>query len=135
MGAAVAFMVAAEDPRVQAVVADSSYARLDWMAAEAFTLPGLRHPLAFATRVWGIMFFGIDSSRVSPVDAASRLDNPVLLIHSRKDNVIPFSHALVLQEALQSNSQAEFWFRETQLHGEIDAEYLQKVLSFFEASL
>lgn len=135
MGGAVAFMVAADDPRIQAIASDSSYARLDWMAAEAFALPGLRHPLAFATRLWGMLFFRIDAAHVSPVEAARQLDIPVLLIHSRQDNVIPFSHALALQEALQSNRQAEFWFRETGLHGQIGEEYLQKLRAFFEKSL
>src|SRR3990167_11069470 len=50
LGGAVAIMTAPHSPEIKAIVAESSYARLDWMAQEYYRLPLLRYPLASLTR-------------------------------------------------------------------------------------
>ncbi len=135
MGGATALMTAPDTLQIKAVVADSSYARLDWVATGAFQLPVLRHPLGFFLRLWGIVFFGIDSKDVAPLEAAKKLEIPVLIIHSQDDEVIPFSHAFALKTALQHNLKAEFWFQERLLHGQLDGEYTARVQEFFQKNL
>jgi len=135
MGGAVALMTAPEAPEIRAVVAETSYASLDRMAPEVFPLPLIRYPLAYLTGVWAKLFLGIDIKNVSPVESAKQIDIPVLLIHSTNDEVIPFSHAELLKEALKDNLKAEFWFQEDLAHGQLSSEYELRIGDFFERNL
>lgn len=135
LGGAVALMAAPEAPEIKAMVSEASYARLDLMAPELYRLPILGHPLAWLTRLWGMVFLQIDIKKASPMDAAAKLHIPILIIHSTNDNVIPFSHALLIQKALAGNPNAEFWFRENLFHGQLGEEYREKILEFFGKNL
>jgi fermentation-respiration switch protein FrsA (DUF1100 family) len=57
------------------------------------------------------------------------------VIHSTADHVIPFSHAQALQQALAGNPQAEFWFHEDFVHGQLSPEYQTRVREFFRKNL
>ncbi len=135
LGGAVALMEAGKHPEVKAVVSESSYANLYQTAPALYPLPGLRAPLAALTRLWGILVLGIDVKNVSPERAAGALHIPILIIHSQNDRVIPFKHALALQEALHNNSKAEFWFKEYVSHGQLGNEYQQHIVAFFQKHL
>lgn len=135
MGGAVALMGAAESPVIAAVVSETSYASLATMAPELYRLPLLRHPLAWLTELWGRVFLSINIRKTSPVKAAEQLTIPVLLIHSKDDRVIPFSHALTLKDALKANAEAEFWFEAGLAHGELNTKYQERIRSFFDANL
>lgn len=135
MGGAVALMAASEAHEIKALISETAYARLDLMAPELYRVPGLRHILGFLTRFWGIIFLGIDAKRVSPEDAAQKLTIPILLIHSTNDEVIPFTHALRLKEALKQNPRAEFWFKENLFHGDLGREYQKRIEEFFDKNL
>lgn len=126
MGGAVALMTAPNYTEVKVVVSDSSYARLDLMTGELYRYPGLRHVLGWLTNEWARLFLRVNPAAVAPMESAKRLSIPVLLIHSRQDEVIPFRHAQLIQAGLQSNPQAEFWFTD-QLHGAMDAGYRQRL--------
>lgn len=132
MGGAVALMTAPQAPQIKAIVAESSYASLDLMTRQLYRLPGLRYPLGWLTGLWGKIFIGMNSKDASPAKSAGELRIPVLLIHSTSDQVIPFSHAQLLKESLQNNQQAEFWFQEGLVHGQLGGEYEQRVSIFFE---
>ena len=135
MGGAVALMAAPNAPEIKAIVSESSYARLDLMAAALFNIPLIKHPLGWLTGVWGRIFLGIDLKDVSPMDAASKLRIPVLIIHSTSDSVVSFDHALMLKDALKHNTKAEFWLRDNLRHGELGSDYQTRIGTFFEEFL
>ncbi|PCI19715.1 hypothetical protein COB64_03315 [Candidatus Wolfebacteria bacterium] len=132
LGGAVALMTAQGAPEIKAIVSESSYASLALLAPELYRIPILRYPLGYLSGLWAKLFLGINTKKVSPAAAAKNLTIPVLVIHSKKDDVIPFSHAVRLQESLEDNSKAEFWFQENLRHGEFDAEYQARILDFFK---
>lgn len=134
LGGAVALMSAPQQPGIKAIVSDSSFARLDLLAPQLYALPIIKYPLAWMTTLWGNMLIGLNAKDVAPATSARNLTIPVLVIHSRSDNVIPFKHALLIQEGLKDNPQAEFWFLDKLVHGQSSPEYQERVLRFFEKS-
>lgn len=135
LGGAVALMAAKEAPEIKAIVSESSYARLDLMVREFYRIPGLKYPLAYLTGLWSKIFLGIAPKNVSPAESVTGLDIPILVVHSKNDRVIPFWHALLLQEALRDNPRAEFWFEENLAHGQVGGKYRKRIEAFFEESL
>jgi dipeptidyl aminopeptidase/acylaminoacyl peptidase len=102
MGGAVAIMAAARDPRIAAVVAESSYARLDHTMSESFDaflqLPAF--PFAGPVQFFGRMFSGVDVSEVNPVNEIGRISpRPVFIIHGGSDNQIPAQTGRELHDA------------------------------------
>ena len=136
MGGAVALMGASKTLEIKAVVSDSSYASLSLLAKEPYrNLAFLKYPLAFFTKVFARIFLGISIDEVSPAEKVKGVKIPILLIHSSDDKVIPFSHALLLKEALKDNPNAEFWFQEEIRHGEFQKEYETRIREFFQKNL
>ena len=135
MGGAVAFMTATQATEIKAIIAEASYARLSLMTPEVFRIPVARHALGWFVGLWARIFLGIDIEKVAPVESVKHLKIPILLIHSMDDQVIPFSHAQLLQEALQRNPNAEFWFQENLFHGQFSPEYQERITDFFARSL
>lgn len=135
LGGAVALMTANQHPEVKAVVSESSYANLNLMASSLYRLPSLNQPLAWLTRMWGILLLRIDIINISPAKHAQNLRLPILIIHSRNDKIIPFSHALQIQNALRHNSKAQFWFENDLTHGQLNKNYQQKITKFFQRHL
>lgn len=138
MGGAVALMTAPRSPEIKAVVSEASYASLDSMALELYRIPILKYPLAYLTSLWAKIFLGIDLKKVSPAESAKILAIPVLVIHSKNDEVIPFKNALFIRESLKNNSKAEFWFSAKggsvfggEEHGQFGEEYQKKIEEFF----
>jgi len=118
LGGAVALMTAAQAPEIKAMVIESAYARLDWLAEEYYRLPILRYALNILTQWWGRLFLNLDIKTISPAISARDIKIPLLFIYSKDDHVISFRHALLVQENLKSNPQAEFIFEENLLHGQ-----------------
>ncbi|MCH7605435.1 alpha/beta fold hydrolase [Patescibacteria group bacterium] len=136
MGGAVALMGASKTSEIKAVVSDSSYASLSLLVKEPYrNLAFLKYPLAFFTGLWSKIFLGISIDEVSPAKKVMGMKIPILLIHSSGDKVIPFSHALLLKEALKDNPSAEFWFQEEIRHGEFQKEYEIRIREFFQRNL
>ena len=135
MGGAVALMAAPDAPEIKAIVSESSYARLDLMAERLFAVPLLGRPLGFLTTLGARVLLGVNVRKTSPEASVARLTRPVLLIHSRQDHVIPFLHALRLQDALSQNPNAAFWFQDGLLHGEFGGDYQQRIEEFFAKHL
>jgi dipeptidyl aminopeptidase/acylaminoacyl peptidase len=135
MGGAVALMSIPKAPEIKAVIAEASYASLDRMATELFKIPLLKYPLAFLINLWAKIILRIDLREVSVVKAVQNTTIPVLLIHSSSDEVIPFSHARLLQKGLANNPQAEFWFQEGLSHGQLSMKHRTKIVNFFEKNL
>ena len=135
LGGAVALMTAEKAPQIKAIVAESSYARLDMMLKVYYHIPLFKYPLSALTRLWGIVFLGYDVKDVSPMKAASTLTIPVLIIHSKTDEVTPFDQAEFLKNALHKNKNAEFLFQDNTKHGELTQQTQITIKRFFDKYL
>ena len=136
LGGAVALLTAAEDARVRAVVAYAPFADLRVLGHELYGWMWLaRYPFVEAMLLWSRLLFGADITRPSPAQAAARLGVPVLLVHSRQDEQIPFRHAERLQAALAGNRRAEFEFMVRGRHGELPRGFEPRLAAFFRHSL
>ena len=122
-------------PTVKAVISEASYANLNLMVPALYPVPGLRYPLAALTRLWGKIFLGLDSKAVSPAASAQQLTIPVLIIHSKNDTTITFNHAQLIKASLANNQQAQFWFADNLIHGQLRQEYDRRVTEFFQQHL
>lgn len=111
MGAAVSLLVAADDPRVAAVIADCPFARLDEPIHRRLVLlfgPTLGEVLSAPTRRVGERLLGVSPEAIAPEEAIVRIaPRPVLLIHGTDDQLIPVSHVHRLHDA--SEGHAEVW--------------------------
>ena len=102
MGGAAAIMAAARDPRIAAVVAESSYARLldttdesfqAFLGVPAFLFAG---PIQLMARI----FSGVDPGQVNPADDIGRISpRPVFIIHGMSDRYVPAAVGQELYEA------------------------------------
>ena len=100
-GASTAILTAAKEPRIEALVLDSPFATLTDVVAQAFR--GHRVPatplvpiVALANR----LLHGYRFRDVRPIDAIADIPpRPILLLHGTEDQIIPYQHALDLQEA------------------------------------
>ncbi len=135
MGGAIALMTAAQNPAIKAVIAESSYARLDWLSYDYYHIPLFHYPLGLLTRCWSILFLHYDPASISPAKAIGQLKIPVLLIHSEQDNVIPFRHALLLQASSKLNPNVEILFVKNKLHGEQFEHYENTIEKFWDKNL
>lgn len=131
MGGAVALMAIEKVPEIRAVISESSYSSLAAMAFELMRIPVLNYSIAYLVGFWAKLFLGIDVRDASPADRIRNTTVPILLIHSSADAVIPFSHARRLQQALEKNPNAEFWFHEDFSHGQLASDYRTRVRDFF----
>lgn len=135
LGGAVALMTYHEN--VRAIVSDSAYAKLSHMAERMYSIFSiLKHPLAYLTRLYGIVFLRINIDDANPVDNIKNLKIPILIIHAKKDTQIPVSEAYLLHDA---NKKTELWIVENAEHGMTHsvnpAKYEEKVLEFFKENL
>lgn len=133
MGAAAALMTLPQANEINAVVSDTSYANLELMAREVFRqVPGLNRLIAGLMRQAVKVILKIDIREQSPLKSVAETQIPILFIHSRSDDVIPFRQAELLKAASSRNPQGQFWFRDEGMHGELGGEeYQNKVRNFF----
>ncbi|WP_409484344.1 alpha/beta hydrolase [Arsenicicoccus dermatophilus] len=95
MGAAVSILVAARDPRVRRVVADSPFADLHGVisaAARSLRLPPV--PLVELVDRVTRLRYGYAFDEVEPVEVVSDIaPRPLLIVHGTDDEVIPVEHS------------------------------------------
>ncbi|AGA31338.1 alpha/beta hydrolase [Singulisphaera acidiphila] len=101
MGAAIAMRAAADEPRIAAVLLESPYARLEtvvagWLRRIRTPLPGLLAPriVRRAARLAGVSL-----SRPRPIELAPRIQAPALIVHGRRDTLVPDGDAHRLASA------------------------------------
>ena len=136
LGGAVALLTAAEDPRIRAIVAYAPFSDLRTLGRELYSWMWVgRYPFVEAMLLWSRLLFGADITRPSPAEAAARVAVPVLLVHSRQDEQIPFRHAERLRAALAGNPKAEFEFMDRGRHGELSAGFEARMVRFFRQAL
>lgn len=111
MGAATSIMVAATDERVRKVVADSSFADVKGVVANAFA--GLHlPPVPFVALADGMTRarYGYRFGQVQPVDVVGRIaPRPLLLMHCAGDRIIPVDHAHRLAAAAGEGAEVQVW--------------------------
>ena len=139
MGASVAILLAAREPRVAAVVADSPFTGIaDVIAhgAARLRLPArLVVPAADMLNGWR---YGYRFDAVRPIEAVAAISpRPLLLVHGDADSLIPVSHAHALFEAAREPKQ--LWIVPGAEHcGGYFADrlgYVGRVAAFFEDHL
>lgn len=134
-----ATMLMTEDDRMDALVAEASYADLSLMLDEmySFLVGPLKWIVTVPTAIYAKIFFGAWPSDASPMDAAAETDRPTLLIHATDDDQIPFTHAEMIMEA--ASDSVELWEVEAGGHGGIQYHegrgYQQRVIAFFDENL
>ena len=132
LGGAVALM--ANHKNVKAIVTDSAYAKLSDIVKHMYRMFFiLKYPLAYLTKLYGILFLKINIDDASPADSIKSMKVPILIIHAEKDSQIPVKEAYLLHEA---NKNTELWIVENAEHGmthSINPEkYEKRVIEFFE---
>src|SRR4029077_11333626 len=140
VGAGMAVQSAGVEPRIEAVVAESSFANL---REAAYDYAGLRRsPLLgktlFAPGTWTLLYrgeklAGIPLAEVSPEKAVSSRAFPVLLICDENDVVLPCRHSEMIYAAARGSKQ--LWVVPRAFHtaalGYQPAEFKRRVLAFF----
>ncbi|HLT58178.1 MAG: alpha/beta fold hydrolase [Limnochordales bacterium] len=91
MGAATAILAAADEPRIAAVVADSPFSDLRAYLTDNMPVWTGLPPVPFTWLIMTLLppLIGLDTDAVSPLAAVPRLPQPLLLIHTDGDDVIP----------------------------------------------
>lgn len=139
MGASVALLLAAREPRVAAIAADSPFTGIAEVVAHGasqFRLPPqLVVPMADRLTGWR---YGYRFGAVRPVKAVAAISpRPLLLIHGAADSLIPVSHAHELFAAAREPKQ--LWIVEGAEHcGAYFTDrtgYIARVAAFFEQYL
>ncbi len=109
LGAGVALLVAAQEPRIPAVVSDSGF--LDYMMdLQQLTIGPVRLPSWFAYFVAfaGRIFYRADFSKVSPASVVEQVEQPIFFIHGEEDSVISAEETRVLH-SVSGNPEDRIW--------------------------
>jgi alpha-beta hydrolase superfamily lysophospholipase len=140
MGAGIALQSAAYDPRIEAVVAEASFASL---REAAYDYAGLqKYPLLgktfFAPSAWTMLYHGerlagFPASEVSPEKAVGTRPFPVLLICDTADTTLPCRHSQKIYNA--ATGPKDLWIVPNAFHtaalGFEPDEFQRRVLTFF----
>jgi fermentation-respiration switch protein FrsA (DUF1100 family) len=135
LGAGVAILVAAQEPRIPAVVSDCGF--LDnivdpkQMFIGPVALPmWISHIVAFAGRV----LFRADFSNVRPAQVVEDIEQPIFFIHGEDDPVIPAEETKELH-ALSDNQEDRIWIVPDAEHVDVYRKhskvYVDRVSRFF----
>jgi uncharacterized protein len=140
MGAGIALQSAAVEPRIEAVVAEASFASLreasyDYAGLQRYPLLGmtLLAPGAWTMVYHGELAAGFPAGEVSPEKAVAARPFPVLLICDAEDTVLPCRHTKRIYAAALGRKQ--MWVVPRAFHaaalGYEPAEFRRRVLEFF----
>ena len=139
LGAVTALLAAAEDGDIDAVVADSSFADLNDIIGQEFSMRTkapkfLLHPILFMIKI----MYGVDFTAIRPVEVVSKIaPRPILFIHGEADDMIPVEHSQRLLEASQ-NPGNSLWLvpgGHTSAYYDFPTEFMERVTDFFDAAL
>jgi uncharacterized protein len=142
MGAGIVLQLAAADPRIEAVVAESPFADLreasyDYAGLQAYPWLGktLFAPGAWIMLARGESLAGLPAAEVSPVRAVAARPFPVLLICDGADTTLPCRHAERIYRA--ASGPKSLWIVSRASHtaalGYDPAGFKRRVLEFFAA--
>src|SRR5258708_785815 len=140
MGAGIALQSAAIEPRIEAVVAEASFATLreasyDYAGLQRYPFLGmtLLAPGAWTMLYHGELAAGFPAGEVSPEKAVASRQFPVLLICDAQDTVLPCRHTKRIYAAAVGPKQ--MWVVPRAFHaaalGYEPAEFRRRILEFF----
>ena len=142
MGAGIALQSAAVEPRIEAVVAEASFANL---REASYDYAGLRRypwlgKTLFAPGTWTMIYHAellanLPASEVSPEKAVAARAFPVLLICDAADVALPCRHTKRIYDAARGPKQ--MWIVPGAFHtaalGYEPVEFRRRVLAFFDS--
>ena len=132
LGGAGGFLSAAEDYRIKAIASYASFSDLPALGEDVYSkLFIFKKPMVNLMLLWSRLFFHESVRDVSPVLAAQKISIPILIIHPKQDEQIPFAHAMRLKEALKDNQNAQFIFHEGR-HGDLPEDIYERLRVFFQ---
>ncbi len=136
LGAGVAIMVAAQEPRVPAIVCDSGF--LDYMIdLRQLSVGPFRLPSWFAILVVlaGRTFFSADFSKVRPVQVVEGISQPIFFIHGEDDPVISAEETVELH-IVSDNREDRVWIvpstEHVNVYRRMPQDYVNRVSQFFQ---
>lgn len=140
MGAGIALQSGAADPRIEAVVAEASFANLleaayDYAGFRKYPWLGktLLAPFSWTLLYRGEKLTGFPLNEISPMKAVASRPFPVLLICDEKDEALPCRHTQLIYNAARGPRQ--LWVVPGAYHtaalGFYPEEFQRRVLSFF----
>jgi dipeptidyl aminopeptidase/acylaminoacyl peptidase len=142
MGAAIALQVAAANPWIRAVWADSPFASLRRVAEEYVRrvthLPNVVLSPVMWTTIHVANYRGnFDVEMVNPLSLAASIKCPVFMVHGTADELISTAHSEIIYGAL--GGEKGIWFVEGARHARgvrhSKIEYCLRITSFFGANL
>jgi pimeloyl-ACP methyl ester carboxylesterase len=140
LGAVTSLLAAPEDPDIDAIVSDSSFADLNDIMKPEFHAR-TKAPGFFLTPILLLIkvMYGVDFPAIRPIGKVADIaPRPVFFIHGEADETIPVAHAQRLYEAAD-NPADELWTvpgaGHTQAYNTGPEEYLERVTAFFDAAL
>ena len=138
LGAGVAILVAAQEPRIPAIVSDSGFMdyvsdiRLIHTNAWGFYLPSW---FSFFILWAGRTLYRTDFRRVRPVEVIDQIAQPIYFIHGREDVVISVDQTVGLH-SVSNNPEDRLWLVPGAEHINVyqrnRAAYVRRVATFFE---
>ena len=129
------------EPRLQAVVADSTFADLsDILVDEVQKRTGLPEwlvpSLVPGATIAARLAYGIDIAKLVPERVVEGLPYPILVIHGEADGRFPLAHARRLYEA-SAHPDTQLWMIPGAEHARtfqaLPDEYIERVAAYFEA--
>ncbi|MFC1990389.1 alpha/beta hydrolase [Chloroflexota bacterium] len=136
LGAGVAILVAAQEPRIPAVVSDSGF--LDYMMdLQLLSVGPFRLPSWFATVVAfaGRIFFNADFSKVCPIEVVEQVEQPIFFIHGEDDPVVSAEETRELHD-VSDNREDRIWIvphaEHVNCYRKMPEEYVNRVSQFFQ---
>lgn len=142
MGAAIALQVAAHNPWIRAVWADSPFASLRRVTEEFLRrvtgLPGaVLNPVLWTTIQVANYRGSFDVRSVDPLALAAQIKCPVYLVHGTADQLIATAHSESIHAAL--GGEKEIWFVEGARHARsirhARNDYSERLTRFFKERL
>jgi pimeloyl-ACP methyl ester carboxylesterase len=136
LGAGVAILVAAQEPRIPAVVSDSGF--LDYMMdLRRLYIGSFRLPAWFANFVAlaGRVFFNADFGKVRPAQVVGEISQPIFFIHGQDDLVVPVEESRELH-IISDNQEDRIWIvpgaEHVNVYRKMPKEYVARVSAFFQ---
>lgn len=136
LGAGVALLVAAQEPRISAVVSDSGF--LDYMLdLQKLRIGPFPLPYWFAVLVAfaGRIFFKADFSKVAPAQVVEQIEQPIFFIHGEEDSVIPAEETSTLH-GISDNPEDRIWIvpnaEHVSIYSKVPEAYVGRVSHFFQ---
>ncbi|HDQ16586.1 MAG TPA: alpha/beta fold hydrolase [Candidatus Vogelbacteria bacterium] len=132
LGGAIAILSAAQDERLKVVATYGTFARLVDVAKIIY--PPYKY-YRIPSDILSLLFFGQRFSSIAPYKKISKINNPLLIAHSKRDNLVLFSQAEKLAKEIKNNKKAEKFFSNQGGHNIFPDEFPNKLKEFFHKNL